>query len=135
MVMGKGEKTLQATPANGNTSEQKEAACCATHPAEVSAAEACCETGATPAEAGAAQEAFQQFLAKAFAPGALDVVQKELMTIALSVAVQCKDCLAIHLQKARSMGLTVAEIEEAAWMGVAFGGCKAMMFWTEHGKE
>jgi selenide,water dikinase len=135
MVMGKGEKTLQATPANGNTSEQKEAACCASHSAEVSAAEACCETGAPPAEASAAQKAFQQFMAKAFAPGALDVVQKELMSIALSVAVQCKDCLAIHLQKARSMGLTVAEIEEAAWMGVAFGGCKAMMFWTEHGKE
>ena len=52
-----------------------------------------------------------------------------------SVTVQCKDCLAIHLQKARSMGLTVAEIEEAAWMGVAFGGCKAMMFWREQGKE
>jgi len=135
MVMGKGDKTLQATPANGNTSEQKEAACCASHSAEVSAAEACCETGATSAEAGAAQKAFQQFLAKAFAPGALDVVQKELMTIALSVAVQCKDCLAIHLQKARSMGITTEEIEEAAWLGVVFGGCKAMMFWKEHGKK
>jgi selenide,water dikinase len=124
---------------NPKATEPKPEICCVSHPTEAiankKAAEACCETGAPPAEAGAAQKAFQQFLAKAFAPGALDVVQKELMTIALSVAVQCKDCLAIHLQKARSMGLTVAEIEEAAWMGVAFGGCKAMMFWTEHGKE
>jgi AhpD family alkylhydroperoxidase len=74
-------------------------------------------------------------MAAAFAPGALDVVQKELMTIALSVAVQCEPCLKLHLDKARSMGIAPAEIEEAAWMGVAFGGCKAMMFWQERSRS
>jgi hypothetical protein len=27
------------------------------------------------------------------------------------------------------MGITPQEIDEAAWLGVAFGGAKAMMFW------
>jgi selenide,water dikinase len=90
--------------------------------------EECCAPGAAVA-AGNAPEAFKQFMGNVFAPGALDVIQKELMTIALSVAVQCEPCLKIHLAKAREMGISAEEIEEAAWMGVAFGGCKAMMFW------
>ena len=74
-------------------------------------------------------------MGKAFAPGALDAVQKEIMTIALSVAVQCEPCLKIHLEKARGMGIRPDEIREAAWMGIAFGGCKAMMFWKEKGPK
>jgi AhpD family alkylhydroperoxidase len=74
-------------------------------------------------------------MAAALASGALDVVQKELMTIALSVAVRCEPCLKLHLDKARSMGITPEEIEEAAWLGVAFGGCEAMMFWQEKSRE
>jgi AhpD family alkylhydroperoxidase len=95
----------------------------------------CCpEAQRVSAGAASTQQAFQQFMAAAFAPGALDVVQKELMTIALSVAVQCAPCLSIHLEKALSMGITQEEIQEAAWMGVVFGGCKAMMFWAEQSK-
>ncbi len=74
-------------------------------------------------------------MGKAFAPGALDAVQKEIMTIALSVAVQCEPCLKIHLEKARGMGISAEEIREAAWMGIVFGGCKARMFWKEKGPK
>jgi len=101
-----------------------------------SALEKCCSAEPAPAtgrSAGTPQEAFQEFMGKAFAPGALDAAQKEIMTIALSVAVQCEPCLKIHLEKARSMGISPGEIREAAWMGIAFGGCKAMMFWKEKG--
>jgi selenide,water dikinase len=103
-----------------------------------SAIEKCCstESAQAPGEpAGSPQEAFQDFMAKAFAPGALDAVQKEIMTIALSVAVQCEPCLKIHLEKARGMGISPDEIREAAWMGIVFGGCKAMMFWKEKGPK
>jgi len=100
------------------------------------AAEKCCSTESAPAgSAGSPQEAFQDFMGKAFAPGALDAVQKEIMTIALSVAVQCEPCLKIHLEKARGMGISPDEIREAAWMGIVFGGCKAMMFWKEKGPK
>jgi len=102
--------------------------CCAAAPAD----SACCDdahAGGWAAPAGSVQQAFQRFMAAAFAPGALDVVQKELITIALSVAIQCEPCLKTHLSKASSMGITPEEIEEAAWLGIAFGGAKAMMFW------
>jgi AhpD family alkylhydroperoxidase len=74
-------------------------------------------------------------MAAAFAPCSLDVIQKELMTIALSVATRCEQCLRLHLDKARRMGISPEEIEEAALMGVAFGGCSSMMFWTEVSKS
>ncbi len=98
-------------------------------PAVPAGAEPCC-----PEAAGAsnAQQAFQRFMAAAFAPGALDPVQKALTAVALSVAVQCAPCLRTHMQKALTAGLTAGEITEAAWMGIAFGGCRAMMFWNEH---
>ena len=91
----------------------------------------CCAPGSAPVEAGAARQAFREFMGAAFAPGALDVVQKELMTIALSVATRCEPCITVHLEKARRMGISGEEIEEAALMGVAFGGASAMMFWAE----
>lgn len=111
------------------------AACCPAHSAAPAEPEACCAeaTSAQVAPLGA-QQAFQQFMAVTFAPGALDVIQKEITTIALSVAVGCEPCLRAHLAKARSMGIGNEEIQEAAWMGVAFGGCKAMMFWNEQAK-
>jgi selenide,water dikinase len=96
-------------------------------------AECCSAESAAAASAGAAPAAYEAFMGAAFAPGALDAAQKEIMTIALSVAVQCEPCLKIHLEKARSMGITPDEIREAAWMGIVFGGCKAMMFWKEKG--
>ena len=118
-----------AAPA-GNPSE----ACCPAAQADA----ACCDGAQTsvPIPAGgSAQQAFQHFMSTAFAPGALDVVQKELITIALSVAVQCEPCLKSHLAKATSMGITPEEIDEAAWLGVAFGGAKAMMFWQASGTK
>ncbi len=138
IVVTKKDKRAQeivSAPASG-AAEPAEEPCCAAaagpRPAEVPVAEEeCCAPGTVAAAAGTAETAFGQFMSKAFAPGALDVIQKELMTIALSVAVQCESCLEIHLDKARSMGISAEEIEEAAWMGVAFGGCKAMMFWRE----
>jgi selenide,water dikinase len=95
----------------------------------------CAEEKPAGMATGGAQQAFQQFMSAAFAPGAIDVIQKELMTIALSVAVQCKPCLELHMKKALSMGIASEEINEAAWMGVVFGGCKAMMFWSEYSKN
>jgi selenide,water dikinase len=116
----------------GSAATAASEACCAT-PAP--SAECCAPTAPAPAAPPSAQAAFQQFMGAALAPGALDVVQKELMTIALSVAVQCEPCLRLHLDKARAMGITIEEIQEAAWMGVAFGGCKAMMFWADYSRS
>jgi len=95
------------------------------------ATDECCAPGSDPADAGSIAAAFSDFGSKCFAPGALDVIQKELIALALAVAIQCKDCFEIHVKKSLDMGITRDEIAEAAMMGVFFGGCKAMMFWKE----
>ncbi len=76
-------------------------------------------------------EKFQAFLAVANAPGRLDARTKRAMAIALSVLARCGPCVKHHVGKAREEGFTAEEIDEAAWMGVAFGGSPAMMFYNE----
>lgn len=119
VVKKEGDFTMPKIPVPSSQASSDHADCCS---AEVAG------------QAESAPEAFKLFMGKVFAPGALDIVQKELMTIALSVAVLCEPCLKIHLKKAKEMGIPDVEIEEAAWMGVAFGGCKAMMFWQAQSK-
>ena len=74
---------------------------------------------------------FQDFMGSALRPGAVDVVTKELIAVALSLAVHCVSCAKIHLRKAREMGVGEAELEEAAALATAFSGCRAMMLWNE----
>lgn len=135
MVSGK-EPGKTRRSAAATQSDEGAADCCAAREPVASAQPAeCCAPGAGPADASATQNAFSQFMASAFSPGALDIVQKEVAAIALSVAVQCEPCMRIHLEKAKGMGLTKDEIQEAAWMGIAFGGCRARMFWQQFEAE
>jgi AhpD family alkylhydroperoxidase len=99
--------------------------------------EACCAGGdgagaaAGPAAAGVAgiAEAFQAFSRAASAPGALDAATKQAISIALSVHAKCEPCVKAHIAKARKMGFTDEEIDEAAWLAIAFGGSPTMMFY------
>ncbi|MBM3312605.1 MAG: selenide, water dikinase SelD, partial [Candidatus Aminicenantes bacterium] len=92
-------------------------------------AEGCCAEGSgTPEQA---MGMFQDFMGRALRPGAVDVVTKELIAVALALAVHCVPCAKIHLQKAREMGVGEAELEEAAALATAFSGCRAMMLWNE----
>jgi len=94
----------------------------------------CCAEGpgapqAAGAGAAAARQKFQEFMAAAGAPGALDAATKQAITIALSVLAKCEPCTRNHIRKARQMGFSQAEIDEAAWMAIAFGGSPVMMFY------
>ncbi len=95
--------------------------------------EPCCAHGSAAPE-GAMQK-FQDFMAASLTPGALDAVTKELLAVALSLAVHCVPCSRIHLKKARRMGIGQAELEEAAALAVAFSGCRALMLWNELKRE
>ena len=53
------------------------------------------------------------------------------MAVSLGLAVGCKPCVRIHLKKARAMGISEEELEEAAALATAFAGCKALMLWKE----
>jgi AhpD family alkylhydroperoxidase len=99
----------------------------------VSHAEGCCESGSgTPDQAIGM---FQNFMGTALQPGAVDMVSKELMAVALSLAVGCLPCARIHLRKSRAMGIGMPELEEAAALATAFAGCRALMMWNELKKE
>ncbi len=76
------------------------------------------------------QEKFQEFMKAAATPGALDARTKRAVAIALSVLARCEPCLKTHIKKARDMGFSQEEIDEAGWLAVSFGGCTAMMFFN-----
>jgi AhpD family alkylhydroperoxidase len=78
-----------------------------------------------------AQRAFGALLAAAQAPGALDARTKELILFSLVVYSRCTPCFAAHRQKARELGLTQAELDEAAWCAIAMGGAPVRMFYQE----
>ncbi|HUU90648.1 MAG TPA: selenide, water dikinase SelD [Phycisphaerae bacterium] len=117
-------------PVSAGAHGSDEACCAESTPGDA----ACCAEGAAPAGPGGtgdAEQAFKAFMGKAGQPGALDVATKQALNIALSVLAKCEPCLAIHVKKARQMGFSEEEIDEAAWMAIAFGGSPAMMFYKE----
>ena len=75
---------------------------------------------------------FTDFLGAAGSPHGLDAYTKQAMAIALSVATRCEPCLKMHLKKAKEKGFTQDEIDEAAWMGISFGGSPAMVFYEQN---
>jgi len=74
---------------------------------------------------------FIDFLGSASAPHGLDAYTKQAMSIALSVAMRCEPCLKMHIKKAKEKGFTQDEIDEAAWMGISFGGSPTMVFYEQ----
>ena len=101
---------------------------------------ACCADAVDSAKAGTAEGAdiaqikakFKDFLSSASSPHGLDAYTKQAMAIALSVALRCEPCLKMHLRKAREKGFTQDEIDEAAWMGISFGGSPTMVFYEQN---
>ena len=74
---------------------------------------------------------FNDFLSSASSPHGLDAYTKQAMAIALSVATRCEPCLKMHLKNAKKKGFTQDEIDEAAWMGISFGGSPTMVFYEQ----
>jgi len=75
------------------------------------------------------QAKYHEFLKSANAPGTLDARTKRAVAIALSVLARCEPCVKIHIKKAAETGFSQDEIDEAAWMAIAFGGSPTMMFY------
>jgi selenide,water dikinase len=119
---------------NPSHPEEKTVSCCPDHaPAEPAAAPAGAPgVPACGSRVGGPNEArpkFMEFLKSTAAPGALDARTKRAIAIALSVLARCGPCAKVHIQKARDAGFSQAEIDEAAWLGISFGGSPAMMFY------
>lgn len=79
---------------------------------------------ATPKVMGA----YGQLVQAAMADGALDTKTKELMALAISVAIRCEDCIAYHMRAAIKHGATEAEVVESLGVAVELGGGPSVVY-------
>lgn len=79
-------------------------------------------------EAPEAVGAFFGLLKGCYAPGALDLKTKELISVAIGCYNRCDYCIVYHTNEAIKAGATHAEIIEAAMVSVAFGGGPSMAY-------
>jgi AhpD family alkylhydroperoxidase len=77
------------------------------------------------------QRAFAALLRSTQAAGVLDAKTKELIAFSLVLLSRCAPCVIAHLEAARELGITQAELDEAAWCAIAMGGAPVRMFYKE----
>lgn len=63
--------------------------------------------------------------------GALSAKEKELMCLAIAIAVRCSYCIAFHVADALKAGATREEIEETIGTAILMGGGPAVAYGTE----
>ena len=66
--------------------------------------------------------------------GVVDERTKMLINIALVTLQRCGPCLQSYLAKARQLGITANEIDEAVWCAIAMGGACVKVFYDEWSK-
>jgi len=77
------------------------------------------------------QKAFGAFMRSVQTAGVLSEKAKELILFSLVLQSRCRPCFDSHYQKARELGITQAELDEAAWCAIAMGGAPVRMFYHE----
>ncbi len=75
-----------------------------------------------------AMRAFGALSLAATAPKALDTKIKELMALAIGIAVHCDGCVAYHTKMAHQHGATRQEVAETAALAVYMGGGPAAVY-------
>jgi AhpD family alkylhydroperoxidase len=75
-----------------------------------------------------AMKAFNELGRSALAPGALDAKTKELMALALSVAVRCDPCIGFHAKSLVRLGATRQELDETLAVATYMGGGPSLMY-------
>ncbi len=73
-------------------------------------------------------KAFSAIAQAALAPKALDAKTKELIALAISVAVRCDDCVAFHTKAAVEHGATREEVLETLGMAIYMGAGPSAMY-------
>ncbi len=71
---------------------------------------------------------FARLHRKAVEEGALSAKTKELMALAISIAVHCEGCIAYHTHDAVAAGLTRQELLETIGVAILMGGGPASMY-------
>jgi len=78
--------------------------------------------------ASAGVTGFARLHKKAVEDGALNTKTKELMALAISVAVRCEGCIAYHVYDAIQAGATRQELLETIGVAIMMGGGSALMY-------
>jgi AhpD family alkylhydroperoxidase len=73
-------------------------------------------------------KAFGSLLTAATATKALDTKTKELMALAIGIAVHCEGCVAYHTKMAHQQGATREEVVETVALAVYMGGGPAAVY-------
>jgi AhpD family alkylhydroperoxidase len=73
-------------------------------------------------------KAFAGIAQAALQPKALDTKTKELIALAISVAVRCDDCIAFHAKAAVDQGASSDEVLETLGMTIYMGGGPSAMY-------
>lgn len=79
---------------------------------------------ATPKVMGA----YGQMVQSVMSEGAMDVKTKELMALAISVAIRCDDCLVFHMRAAVKHGASENEVIESLGVAVELGGGPSVVY-------
>jgi AhpD family alkylhydroperoxidase len=73
-------------------------------------------------------KAFAAISLAALSPKALDTKTKELIALAIAVAIRCDDCIAFHAKAALQHGASREEVTEALAMAIYMGAGPAVMY-------
>ncbi len=73
-------------------------------------------------------KAFSAMAQAATTPKALDTKTKELIALAIAIAVRCDPCITFHAESARKHGASRDEIMETMGMAVYMGAGPAVMY-------
>ena len=84
--------------------------------------------GALRRETPDTMKAFGALSAAATGAGALDSKTKELMALAIGIAVHCDGCVAYHTKMAHQRGATKQEVLETVALAIYMGGGPAVVY-------
>lgn len=76
----------------------------------------------------AVMKSFNELGRAALATGVLEEKTKELMALAIGIAVRCDGCIAFHMRTLVKLGVTRAEVEETLGLSVYMGGGPSAMY-------
>ncbi len=73
-------------------------------------------------------KAFSSLAQASLSPKALDVKTKELIALAIAVAIHCDDCVGFHVKAALEQGASRDEVTETLGMAVYMGAGPSVMY-------
>lgn len=75
--------------------------------------------------------ALRQLAEEAMKPGALEPKTKELMALAIAIAVRCEGCIIHHAQVTHKLGATREEVVETIGVAIEMGGGPSAVYGGE----